>query len=77
MRMQRCEALVEDESVWLKNDINKATYPVHLLFRDMSACWVADLQKTVSSQLLGHEIVLIMIVKTLRHSNIAQNIRKS
>lgn len=38
MRMQRCEALVEDESVWLKNDIDKATYPVHLLIRDVNAC---------------------------------------
>lgn len=42
MRPQKRGTLLEEESVWLKNEVNKATYPLHFLFRDLHAVWVAD-----------------------------------
>lgn len=58
MRMQRRGTLHENESAWMKNKGNKAAYPMNFLFRDLNAFRMADLQKQVSSQVSGHEIVL-------------------
>lgn len=43
MRMQKCGTLPEDDSGWLKNKVNKATYPIHFLFRDLHAFRMAGL----------------------------------
>lgn len=44
MRMQRCETLLEYESDWLRNKVNRTTYPMNFLFRDLHAFRLADIQ---------------------------------
>lgn len=68
MRKQTCGTSLENESGQLKNKVNRATYAVNFLLRDLLAFRTADLQKTASSQLSGHKIVLIIILKILRQS---------
>ena len=75
MRKQTCGSPLGKETGWLKNKVSRATYAVNFLFRELLAFRTADLQKTLSSQLSGHEIVLIIIVKILRQSITAWNVR--
>lgn len=75
MRKQTCGTPPGKETGRLKNKVSRATYAVNFLFRELLAFRTANLQKTLSSQLSGHEIVLIIIVKILRQSITARNVR--
>lgn len=68
MIKQTCGTSLENEPGRLKNKVNRATYAVNFPLRDLLAFRTADLQKTASSQLSGHKIALIIIVKILRLS---------